>query len=186
MLRLSVFDGHRLDDFLRYKKRVCNDEKAHLLSRASIWYRRRSSTWCSLLSRLTRISLVNYEALIETVEGLQAEALERTVCCRSSVIMASVVPRALKALLGLVLWGLFLFWVVEWFIYPTDRWATYKADAIAKTSTKFLELNGESYSKPKLHLTCFDHSVWRNLMPDFTTFRWSHNISMNTTSNLCT
>ena len=57
---------------------------------------------------------------------------------------SSVVAGALKAFVGVLLWGLFFFWVVEWFIYPTERYVSWKADAIAKTSTNFLELNGES------------------------------------------
>ncbi|KAG0602234.1 hypothetical protein M758_10G000600 [Ceratodon purpureus] len=55
---------------------------------------------------------------------------------------SSVVAGALKAFVGVLLWGLFFFWVVEWFIYPTERYVSWKADAIAKTSTNFLELNG--------------------------------------------
>lgn len=57
--------------------------------------------------------------------------------------MGGLVPSALKALLLVILWGLFLFWVVEWFLYPTDRWTSWKADAIEETNSKFLELNGK-------------------------------------------
>ena len=57
--------------------------------------------------------------------------------------MASVLLRALKAFLAVLLWGLFVFWVVEWFLYPTDRWTSWKADAIERTNSKFFELNGE-------------------------------------------
>ena len=50
---------------------------------------------------------------------------------------------ALQALLGVILWALFIFWVVEWFVYPTDRYTSWKADAIARTNTSFLGYNGE-------------------------------------------
>lgn len=69
--------------------------------------------------------------------------------------MGGLVPSALKALLLVILWGLFLFWVVEWFLYPTDRWTSWKADAIEETNSKFLELNGPFFlmwSFPRVEL----------------------------------
>ncbi|KAL3680615.1 hypothetical protein R1sor_023571 [Riccia sorocarpa] len=50
-----------------------------------------------------------------------------------------------KFALLLILWGLFLFWWVEWLIFPTSAGADYKANAIKNTRSDFLDLNGPYY-----------------------------------------
>ncbi|KAL2621508.1 hypothetical protein R1flu_001713 [Riccia fluitans] len=50
-----------------------------------------------------------------------------------------------KIALLLILWGLFLFWWIEWLIYPTSAGTDYKAQAIEDTRSDFLDLNGPYY-----------------------------------------
>lgn len=69
--------------------------------------------------------------------------IDHWIVCGEPADMA-VVARAMKVLLLLVLWGLFIFWTVEWCIYPTERGTKWKKDAIARTPSKFLDLNGKN------------------------------------------
>lgn len=70
--------------------------------------------------------------------------IDHWIVCGEAADDMAVVARAMKVLLLLVLWGLFIFWTVEWCIYPTERGTKWKKDAIARTPSKFLDLNGKN------------------------------------------
>ncbi|OAE27343.1 hypothetical protein AXG93_441s1030 [Marchantia polymorpha subsp. ruderalis] len=50
-----------------------------------------------------------------------------------------------KTAVLILLWGLFLFWTIEWLIFPTEPGMEYKAGAIKDTQSDFLDLNGPYY-----------------------------------------